>query len=473
MTATSATSVRFGRLERRGVLLGLDGAQLTVLAIALVILVVAEYGAGAFGVAVTAPVWGALAAVALVSVAGRPMTWWLPIVAQWVVRRVFRATRYVARPLRATEPESLSLPGFPGRLAIAVSPTTGAALVFDRRSATVTGILELTGRGFLLEDPGSQDLRVKGWGRVLASLCQQPDIVRIQLLHRSSADGAAGVRRWWAEHALADAPWAARVVADLLAESTTLTDHRDCFLAVAVRVPRGSRSLNAAAVFAAEQYLAAITDALSSAEVDVRCVVTPAHLRRVLRTAYDPARAWDGPLAGSGTELVGPMGVAERWDCVRTDSAHHAVYWVAEWPRSDVHPGFLQPLLLAPGARRAFTLIAEPLSAAAALREIRRAKVEHTADAAQRSRMGRLEDASTRAEADDLLRREQDLVGGHGDLRFACLITVSAESRTELEAACRATEAAAAQAMCELRLLVGQQGQAHAAAALPLARGLL
>jgi hypothetical protein len=113
------------------------------------------------------------------------------------------------------------------------------------------------------------------------------------------------------------------------------------------------------------------------------------------------------------------------------------------------------------------------LSATAALREIRRAKVEHTADAAQRARIGRLEDASTRAEADDLVRREQDLVGGHGDLRFAGLITVSAVSRDGLEAACRATETAAAQAMCELRLLVGQQGQAHAAAALPLARGLL
>ena len=85
----------------------------------------------------------------------------------------------------------------------------------------------------------------------------------------SSADGAAGVRRWWAEHALADAPWASRVVADLLAESTTLTDRRDCFLAVAVRVPRGSRLLDAAAVDAAEQHLAAITDALASAEVDV------------------------------------------------------------------------------------------------------------------------------------------------------------------------------------------------------------
>jgi hypothetical protein len=107
MTATPATSVRFGRLERRGVLLGLDVGQLTLLAVALVVLVVAEYGAGALGVAVTAPVWGALASVALVSVAGRPVTKWLPIVGQWMVRRAFRATRYVARPLREPRSESL------------------------------------------------------------------------------------------------------------------------------------------------------------------------------------------------------------------------------------------------------------------------------------------------------------------------------------------------------------------------------
>ena len=90
-----------------------------------------------------------------------------------------------------------------------------------------------------------------------------------------------------------------------------------------------------------------------------------------------------------------------------------------------------------------------------------------------RARIGRVEDASTQAEADDLVRREQDLVAGHGDLRFAGLITVSAATAEELDAACRTTEAAAAQAMCELRRLVGQQGQAHAAASLPLARGLL
>ena len=465
---------RFGRLERRGVLLGLDAGQLTVLAVALVVLVVAEYGAGALGVAVTAPVWGTLVAVALVSVAGRPVTRWLPIVGQWVLRRAFRATRYVARPLHATGLESLSLPGFPGRLTIAASPMTGAALVFDRRAGTVTGILELTGRGFLLEDPGSQDLRVAGWGRVLAALCQQPEIVRVQLLHRSSADGAAGVRRWWAEHALADAPWASRVVADLLAESTTLTDRRDCLLAVAVRVPRGSRLLDAAAVDAAEQHLAAITDALASAEVDVRGIVTPARLRRVLRTAYDPTTAVDGPPRGIGRRA----GRSDGRGGVLGLRAHRL-----RAPRRVLGGGVAAqrrpprvPAAAAPGP-----------GGAPGLHPDRGAVVGGGGVAGDPTREGRAHRRRRPARPDRpgsrtsrpaprrtiSLRREHDLVAGHGDLRFTGLITVSADSRAELEAACRATEAAAAQAMCELRRLVGQQGQAHAAAALPLARGLL
>ena len=117
--------------------------------------------------------------------------------------------------------------------------------------------------------------------------------------------------------------------------------------------------------------------------------------------------------------------------------------------------------------------MAEPLPVGKALREIRRAKVEHAADAAQRARIGQVEDEATRAEAAEIARREADLVAGHGDLRFTGLITVTAPDEDALAAACAATEAAAAQAMCELRRLVGQQGQAHAAAALPLGRRLL
>ena len=138
-----------------------------------------------------------------------------------------------------------------------------------------------------------------------------------------------------------------------------------------------------------------------------------------------------------------------------------------------MHPAFLQPLLLSPEVTRTVSVIAEPIGAAQALREIRRAKVEHAADAGRRARIGQVEDEATRAEVADLARREAELVAGHGDLRFTGLLTVSAPSVEELEVGCTATEGAAAQALCEVRRLVGQQAHAHAAAALPLARGVL
>jgi hypothetical protein len=165
--------------------------------------------------------------------------------------------------------------------------------------------------------------------------------------------------------------------------------------------------------------------------------------------------------------------VEERWGSLRADGALHATYWVSEWPRSEVHPTFLQPLLLGSARVRTVTVIAEPIPLSKALREIRRSKAEYAANSAQRARMGQIEAEVTRAELVDLERREAELVAGHGDLRYTGLITVSAPDPDARAEQCAAVETAAAQAMCDIRLLVGQQGQAHLAAMLPLARGVL
>ena len=55
-------------------------------------------------------------------------------------------------------------------------------------------------------------------------------------------------------------------------------------------------------------------------------------------------------------------------------------------------------------------------------------------------------------------------------LRVSGLISVSAPTLDELEAAVAAIEQAAIQASCETRRLVGQQAAAFTAAALPLCR---
>ena len=474
MTTTTAATVHLGRLERRGLILGLSAAQTAAVTVAVLIAVFALYTGGALAVVLTAPAWATLSVAALVCVGERPMMFWLPVVGQWHARRSLGQTRYLTT-LTDQHPAELALPGISGRLRVLAGPTTNAALLLDRKTATVTAMLQVSGTGFVLADEPTQQLRVVGWGRLLAGLCQQPDVVRLQVLQRSLPGSSAGVRRWWADYALASAPWATRVLADLVADSRDSSDRHECFLAVAVRSSRSSkRGLTPAALTVVEQRLLAIQDAARAADLQVHGWVTPGTLPAVLRGAYDPQGAKHGDLAEQSTPTgwVGPMGVQEQWAYIRTDSAHHAVFWVQAWPRSEVHAGFLQPLLLARGARRAFSLIAEPLPPAKALRDIRRVKAEYLADTAQRNRIGQLEDESIRAEAVDLARREQELVAGHGDLTFVGLLTVSAPTAEELDAACSATESAAAQAMCELRRLVGQQGQAFTAAALPLARSV-
>lgn len=468
------TPVRFGRLERRAILLGLNAVQLSLVAVAFTIAVASVYIGGAARLVAVSPVWVLLLVAATASVRGRLLVDWLPVVVHWKLRTLLGQTAHVRRPRRPAT-TSLRLPGVRGTLHLAQAPTLGGVLVHDRRAGTVTAIACVHGRGFVLEDAAAQEYKVAAWGRVLASMCQQPALVRVQLVLRTVPGGPGLVRRWWVENARAHGSWASRVVADLVSQDFALTRRQDALVAIAVRAPRGSnRHLTAAGLARIEQDLAAVAGALTAAELHLDGWVRPDQLGAVLRTAYDPAGAatTDTDPLGAASPLLGPMGITENWSHLRTDSGLHVTYWVIEWPRSEVDPTFLQPLLLAPGAFRTVTLIAEPISAHVALREIRRGKVEQAADSAQRIRAGQIEDEATRADAAELARREQEIVAGHGDLAFTGLITVTGATPAELDAACAATEAAAAQAMCEVRRLVGQQGQAHLAATVPLARGV-
>ncbi len=466
MKVDAGVTVQLGRLERRGVLLGLSPAQTGVLGTGLFLVVVGEYSFGAPGLLLTLPVWALLAGLALVRYQSRELLAWLPLVASWMSRTVHAGRSYRVN-LADVGSTAIRIPGVRGRLAVLSAPGSGAALLHDRGLSTVTAALRVSGAGFVLAEETEQWQLVSGWSRLLAGLCQQPKVRRAQVLVRTAPHGGAEITRWWSEHALPAGSWAARILAEVVSTAKSSSTAQDCFLAISLRVPR--RHLGTAVdVSPVVRQLDAIETAVRSAGLHLEGWVTPARLASVLRGPFDPT----GRRTEPGTNLVGPMAVDEEWDALRTDTAHHAVYWVQEWPRSQTHAGFLQPLLLAPGEHRTLSLIAEPLRPAKALKDIRRAKVEHIADAAQRARMGQVEDESVRAQAADLARREQELVAGHGDLRFVGLLAVSANSREALNGACASAEGAAAQSMCELRKLVGQQAAAYAAAALPFARSV-
>lgn len=473
--STAPQAARFGRLEQRGILVGLSGTQLAATGVGLTIAIAAVYSRGGGALLVSAGLWVPLLVAGTVSVGGRPVVEWVPLLAEWRIRTLLGTTSQLTSTRRPPDDRRLDLPGLPGTPTVSAGPTTGAALILDRRAGTVTAIARVSGTGFLLDDEGVQDRKVAGWGRALAAVCQQPSVVRVQVLHRTVPGGGNPVRRWWAQHATSGS-WAGAVVGDLVADASASATRLETLLAVAVRVPRNTgRRLGVGGATTVEHSLGALVAGLTGAELHVVSWVGVHELGGVLRRAYDPDTATRAEVgsAEARARLLGPMGVHEHWDHLVTDTCGHAVYWVSEWPRAEVDPAFLRPLLLAPGARRTITLVAEPVPIARALREIRRGKVEHAADASQRARSGQVEDASTRAELDDLLRREAELVAGHQDLRFTGLVTVTAASATELAAACVAMESDAAQALCEVRRLVGQQGLAHAAGAVPLARGVL
>ncbi|MCB2177837.1 MAG: hypothetical protein KQH57_18660 [Actinomycetales bacterium] len=465
MTATTPAPVRFPRAEHRGVLLGLSGPQLAVVAVALVIAGSAVYLGGVTGMVLAAALWLPLMLVGTMRVAGRPVIRWVPLLADWSARRGLGRTAAVESTRAISRGDELVLPGIPRPLTVFTTPNLAAAVVLDRAAGTLTAVARVTSAGFLLADTAAQDHRVAAWGRVLGSLSQSEDVVRLQVMHRSRPASV--------DAALSDdektPDFAARVVAQLAA--STRADQRETFVAIAMRAGRTRRGSIAALRLAdVDTRLTALGTALASADLQVAEWLDGPALRWAVRASYEPDAA-RLPTAMHGP--TGPVAARERWNHLETDGAVHAVHWVSEWPRSEVNPGFLQALLAAPGVRCTVSLTVEPLSPAAALRQIRRAKAEQVADTAQRAKLGQVEDEATRAEHADLARREAELVAGHGDLRFTGLVTVTAATADELASVGAAMRSAAAQAMCEVRRLDGQHGLAHAAGALPLARRLL
>jgi hypothetical protein len=132
---------------------------------------------------------------------------------------------------------------------------------------------------------------------------------------------------------------------------------------------------------------------------------------------------------------AGPVAVAESWDRLRTDSAFHAVLWISEWPRSQMFPGFLSPLVFTNSILRTVSLHCLHVRADQAARDLRKKKTELISDAHQRTRIDQREDAAATAEYDDVLHQEVDLTTG--------LVCVTAPSGDELDAAVTLIEQAA------------------------------
>jgi hypothetical protein len=471
--------VRFARRSTRGLILGLTTPGVAALAVAVVVVVGSLFVAGPAGVAVTSSLWSLALLCALLPVGGRHVAEWLPVCGHWLLRRARGQTRFLVRVVPRRPAGTLALPGDAASLRYHVDQVTGAVMVHDPHRRTLTAVARVAHPSFLLLSPAEQDRRVAGWGRVYAACCQSGRIARVQVLERAMPDSGQALRSWWQRAGHRDGGWAAGQYEQLLDGAGPAAERHETTVSFALDLARVRREVRAegggidgaAAVLRRE--LTAAVVALRSAGITVDGWVQPDELAVMLRLAYDPAASH---LAGSGggrdLAAAGPVFVDEHLDHLRSDSGVHAVYWIAEWPRSDVYPTFLSSVILSAGVRRATSLVARPLTPAQALRAVRKERVEYQTDAAHRARIGQLSDLGAEQEWADVTQRERDLAAGHGDLRFAGFLAVTAPDLEALAAARAGIEQAAAQAGCQIRLLVGQQAQAFTAAALPLCRGL-
>ncbi|HET6794962.1 MAG TPA: SCO6880 family protein, partial [Acidimicrobiales bacterium] len=240
---------------------------------------------------------------------------------------------------------------------------------------------------------------------------------------------------------------------------------------------------DAAAEVSAELRL--LAGRVASADLAVAGPLSPAEVAGVLREAFDPAardllgaRSVTAPASatpgdnGPAPANATPLARCTGWDHYQTEDAWHATYWVAEWPRLEVGADWLAPLMLVRTAGiRTVSLIMEAVPPALAVRRVERDVLGHEVDAQQRSRWGFATTARHSREHEGALRREQELVSGYVDVRFAGFVAVTGATRHQLDEACRDVEQAAVQSHLDLRRLYGQQAEAFVAT-LPACAGL-
>ncbi|MBB4963518.1 SCO6880 family protein [Saccharothrix violaceirubra] len=458
--------VRFSKRRSDGVLWGKSASQLVCLVVALFTAV-----AGAWVVA------GVLVAVALVPVCGRPLVDFAPILLAQVVTRVTGEHEYRGGPFRLLPGEpGLDGPRLPGDLA---RLRFGAYSVGDRELGVVyegdggvTAAVEVRAETFALLDAADRARLVIGLGAVLNAVCRADSpIVRVQLLHRVVPDAGGDIRRDWEMHGNRDNPTASAVYEELLDDGGV---RHESFLVLRLDPRRAGARITAAgggddgaaAVLFTE--VVRVARGLRSAGLTVLGWVPPRGLGYLVRSAFDPSAKDVDP------GLCHPMATSTSRSHYATDGAVHRTWWIDEWPRTEagVPAGFLEPVLLGSTAPRTVSLVLEPLPARKAQTRI---AVEAGADDARETLNRRIDRRTTRAdrrEAEDVHRREAELVDGFGHFRFLGFVSVTAPTTAELEVRAGLVEAALDEAAVEPRVLYWEQDQGFWAAALPFARGL-
>jgi hypothetical protein len=492
---------RFGPLERGGVLLGMRWPQLGL----MIGVMLCVLGALRSPVALI-PVWVTLAVllgfVAFVRLEDRNLDQWVPILFGFATQKVSGETvfRGAMFRLRADEDRITQtvLPGPLSSLVILSVPVGGGryvAVVKDAKKQTYTAVLKVQGSQFALLESGDQQARVDAWGELLAGLTTGVGrLSRIQWLERTLPDSGDQLDRHWRVNGHRDDSWAASAYQEVIDAAGPVAQRHETYLSFQLRAKDARRAIQraggsdrgACAVLLGE--LRTMEAALSRASISTVGWLPPRALAAVIRTTYDPfsvdmidarglsdnnmAGGIEGVPSGIDQAIAGPVRTVAAWDHYRTDSGFHTTYWINGWPRVPSPAAFLAPLLIETTCRRTVSLMVEPMPGRKAEKVVNRRRMAHIGEQQVRDKVGKVTTQRDAAEAEEVERREQELIAGFGAFRFHGFVTVSADDLESLADACGEAETLASRSRLEMVRLVGEQDQAFGVAALPLAIGV-
>jgi hypothetical protein len=366
-------------------------------------------------------------------------------------------------------------------------PGATMAVITERRRGALTGLLRVTGREFALIDRAEQERLLAGWGDALGAFCKERTSVEaVRWFEWSAPADASDHVRWSRDHVGWDAdPAAVADYLEMVEKAGPMSTRHESIVSVTIASP--GRSLvrrlgerrDRALVETLRDELRLLATRLESAGLAVDPVLTVEETTALIRSRLDPfgtAPERGGvetlaQMAGvTAVRNTGPLATRTEWGHVAVDSAVHACFAVVEWPRLDVPPNWMEPLLLHAGGTRTVAMHLEPVPPSRSQRQVDKDSTRLVVDAEQRSKSGFRIGARHRRAESDVAARESELVAGYSEFEYCGLVAVTAPDLETLERTCAEWEQVAAHSGIQLRRLYGQHDRALACT-LPLGIG--
>lgn len=511
----TAMHLLYQRRPKLGQVLYWEWPSVITTGVAAGILVLAATTGGILAILVSATLWGPLMAIGLIEPRGTPLILIIWRRLLFFRRQIKKHTQYRHRPEASTVAElikagKLTLPGRMRNVQLSDLNAPGApGVIHDTAEQTATIVASVTAPPFLSVSDEKQDHLVEDFMAVLRGWTQRPGVKRITQLARTVPGTMTGAELWAqrnrsASHE-ADAPglWDSYETAMEIAARVVRAHTTEIALTLNVRALREAIKQNGGG----QQGLAAVVQleadttkhALTNAGFQVTWLRAE-NIRGLIRQMLDPvalpelqaraAREGSQKALTRHGEATSPyaavqpggeaiMMMSESLKHVETDSGFHRTYWVGQFPAWNVRAGIFEDVIFgdlpAPEGgpiRHTVNIVARPISIGEAMSRIERQKRAWASSDEARHRRGRQTSEADKAEWEELISAERELVGGSGQFDVSAYITITAPDLDGLERAEAALRVQAANAGIEIHVLVAQQAEALLAATVPIGEGL-